>query len=151
MSVNGPAEITAAASRGTPERGLGILHTLALIGLVAGAVGSVGFMFGIGHRNPSRLLLLLFLIWDISPFVGAVIVDMVSKRWPAIPRATFYGVMIIFSLGSLALYGDVVLRPRPQPAFMFLVVPAGSWLLMIIVVPIAALVSGRLSRRSDDA
>jgi hypothetical protein len=55
--------------------------------------------------------------------------------------------MLIVALISLALYGDVVLRPRPQPAFMFLVVPLGSWLLMMIVVPMAALISGKFSRR----
>jgi hypothetical protein len=59
--------------------------------------------------------------------------------------------MLIIALSSLALYGDVVLRPRPQPAFLFLIVPFGSWLLMIIVVPLAALISGRLSRRGAGA
>ena len=150
MNANGRAETTATTSRATTERGIRILHRVALFALVAGAFGSVGFMFWIGHGNPSRILLTLFLIWDFSPFVGLVIVDLISKRWPAIIRATLYGVMVILSLGSLALYGDVVFRPRPQPAFMFLVVPAASWLLMIVAVPIAALVSSRLSRRGDD-
>ena len=71
----------------------------------------------------------------------------VSKDWSVLTRATLYGVMLILTLGSLALYGDVVLRPRSQPAFMFLVVPLGSWLLMAIVVPIAAFVSRRRSHR----
>jgi len=71
---------------------------------------------------------------------------MVSKRWPVLPRATLHIVMLVLALSSLALYADVVLRPRPQPAFIFIVVPLGSWLLMMIVVPLAALISGRLSR-----
>jgi hypothetical protein len=108
-------------------------------------------MIWVGHRNPSRLLLALFVIWDLSPFIGLVLADMVSKRWSVITRATLYGVMLILTLGSLALYGDVVLRARPQPAFRFLVVPLGSWLLMTIAVPIAGLVSGRLSRRGTGA
>jgi hypothetical protein len=149
MSAKDSAETTATTSRGATERGLRILHTVALIAVITGAIGSVGFMSWVGHRNPSRLLILLFLIWDLSPFIGLIIVDLVSKRWRVITRATLYGVMVILSLGSLALYGDVVLRPRPQPAFMFLVVPAGSWLLMMIAVSIAALVSRRLSRRND--
>ena len=148
MSINGPSEITAKASRGRPDGGfLGFLHAVALTAVVAGAGGSVGLMLWVGHRNPSRLLLALFVIWDLSPFIGLVLADMVSQHWPVITRATLYGVMLILTLGSLALYGDVVLRPRPQPAFRFLVVPLGSWLLMTIVVPIAALISGRLSRR----
>jgi len=106
-------------------------------------------MLWVGHRNPSRFLLVLFLIWDLSPFLALVLANMVSKRWSANTRATLYVVMLILSLSSLALYGDVVWRPRPQPAFMFLVVPLGSWLLMTTVVPIAALISGRQSRRGS--
>ena len=150
MSINGPSEITAKASRGRPDGGfLGVLHAVALSAVVAGALGSVGFMLWVGHRNPSRFLLVLFLIWDLSPFLALVLANMVSKRWSANTRATLYVVMLILSLSSLALYGDVVWRPRPQPAFMFLVVPLGSWLLMTTVVPIAALISGRQSRRGS--
>jgi hypothetical protein len=152
MSTNGPGEITAKASRGRPDGGfLGLLHGVALTAVVAGAVGSVGLMLWVGHRNPSRVLLLLFVIWDLAPFVAVILADMMSKRWSVITRATLHIVMLVLALTSLALYGDVVLRPRPQPAFLFLVVPFGSWLLMTIVIPIAALVSGRLSRRGAGA
>ena len=130
---------------------LRLLHSVALTAVVAGAGGSVGLMLWVGHRNPSRVLLLLFLIWDLSPFMALLLADMVSKRWSVITRATLHIVMLVIALSSLALYGDVVLRPRPQPAFMFLVVPLGSWLLMTIVVPIAALISRRRSRRDADA
>ena len=147
MSTSGPGESTPKASRGRPDGGfLGLLRAVALIAVVAGALGSVGLMLWVGHRNPSRVLLVLFAIWDLSPFIALVLADVVSKRWSVITRATLYGVMLIVTLGSLALYGDVVLRPRPQPAFRFLVVPLGSWLLMVIAVPAAALISRRLSR-----
>jgi len=148
---NGPSEITAKPSPGRPEgRFPRLLRAVALIAVVAGAGGSVGLIFWVGHRNPSRVLLALFVIWDLSPFIALLLADMVSKRWSVITRATLHIVMLVVALSSLALYGDVVLRPRPQPAFMFLVVPLGSWLLMTIVVPIAALISGRRSRRGDD-
>jgi hypothetical protein len=144
--------ICATASPERPDAGsLVLFHAVALIAVVAGALGSVGLMLWVGHRNPSRLLLLLFVIWDLSPFVALVLADIFSKRWSVLTRATLYGVMLSLTLGSLALYGDVVLRPRPQPAFMFLVVPLASWLLMTIVVPIAALISGRLARPSAGA
>ena len=145
-------ERTAKANRGRPEGGfLRLLHAVAFTTVVVGAIGSTGLMIWVGHRNPSRLLLALFVIWDLSPFIGLLLADMVSQRWSVVTRATLYGVMLILTLGSLALYADVVLRPRPQPAFRFLVVPLGSWLLMTIVVPIAALISGRLSRRGAGA
>jgi hypothetical protein len=152
MSISGPTETTSNTSRGRPDGGLlGLLHAVALIAVVVGAAGSFGLMLWVGQRNPSRVLLVLFAIWDLSPFMALVLADIVSKRWSVLTRATLYGVMLILTLGSLAFYGDVVWRPRPQPAFVFLVVPLGSWLLMMIVVPIAALVSGRLSRRGAGA
>lgn len=152
MGINGSSEITAKASRGRPDGGfLDLLHAVALTAVVVGALGSVGLMLWVGHRNPSRVLLGLFVIWDLSPFIALILADIVSKRWSVLTRAALYGVMLILALGSLALYGDVVWRPRPQPAFMFLVVPLGSWLLMTIVVPIAALISRRRSHRSAGA
>jgi hypothetical protein len=144
MRINGSSEITAKASPGRPAGGfLRLLRAVALTAVVAGAGGSVGLMLWVGHRNPSRILLVLFAIWVLSPFMALLLADMVSKRWSVLTRATLHGVMLILTLGSLAFYGDVVWRPRPQPAFVFLVVPLGSWLLMTIVVPIAALISGQ--------
>jgi hypothetical protein len=152
MSINGPNEINAKGSSGRPDGDFPrLLHAVALTAVALGAVGSVGLMFWIGHRNPSRLLLLLFLVWDVSPFVALFLADMMSKRWSAFTRATLYVVMLVISLSSMALYGDVVLRPKPQPAFRFLIVPFGSWLLMMIAVPIAALTSGKLSRQDAGA
>jgi hypothetical protein len=148
MSTNGLSETTAKANgRGRDGGFFRLLHAVALIAVAAGAVGSVGLMLWVGHRNPSRVLLGLFVIWDLSPFVAFLLADMVSKRWSVITRATLHIVMLVIALSSLALYADVVWGPRPQPAFMFLVVPFGSWLLMTIAIPIAALISGRRSRR----
>jgi hypothetical protein len=124
MSINGPSEITAKASRGRPGF-LRLLHAVALTAVVAGAGASVGLMLWVGHRNPSRVLLVLFAIWDLSPFIALVLADIVSKRWSVLTRATLYGVMLVITLSSLAFYGNVVWRPRPQPAFVFLVVPWG--------------------------
>ncbi|HYR77462.1 MAG TPA: hypothetical protein VEM96_16730 [Pyrinomonadaceae bacterium] len=148
MSINVPSELTAEANRGKSDgRFPGVLRAVALTGVLAGAAGSLGLMLWVGHRNPSRLLLALFVVWDLSPFMALLLADLVSKRWSVVTRSTLHIVMLVVALSSLALYGDVVLRPRSQAAFMFLVVPLGSWLLMAIVVPIAALVSGRRSRR----
>ena len=60
--------------------------------------------------------------------------------------------MLALTLGSLAVYGVVALGPpRPKPAFVFLVVPLASWLLIAIVLAIAVRRSGRLSRRDGVA
>ena len=148
MSINGRGDMTSKVSRRRTEGGfLGILHSAALIAVLAGAVGSVGLMLHAGHRNPSRLLLVLFALWVLSPFIALVLANMVSKRWSVLTRATLYTVMLVLTVGSLAIYGDVALGPpRPKAAFVFVVVPPASWLLIGIVLPIAALISGRPSR-----
>lgn len=143
--MNGPGATFPNASQERPKCGfLGLLRAVALIAAVAGAVGSVGLIAWVGHRNPSRLLLALFAIWDIAPFVALVWANVVAKRWSGLTRATLYSVTLVVTLGSLAIYGDVAFGPtRSTPAFMFLVVPLGSWVLMTIAIPIAALLSGR--------
>jgi hypothetical protein len=152
MSINGPDEITSKARRERPDRGfLGLLRRVALIAVVAGAIGSVGLMLWVGRRNPSRLLIVLFAIWVLSPFVALLLANMASRRWSVITSATLHSLMLVLTLSSVVIYGNVVLRPRSTPAFVFIVVPLGSWLLMTIVVPIAALISGRLSRRCAGA
>ena len=142
MSMNGPN-----ASRGRPDRGLpGLLHTAALTALVVGAGCSVGLTLWVGRRNPSRVLMALFVIWVLSPFAALLWADMVSKSWSISSRTTLCSVMLVLALSSMALYGDVVLRPpRSTPASRFLLVPLGSWLVMAI----AAMVSGWVKRRGD--
>jgi hypothetical protein len=145
--------MTSKESRGRPEGGfLGLLRGAAQIAVLAGAVGSAGLMLRAGHRNNSRILLIMFALWVLSPFMALVLANVVSKRWSVLTRATLHSVMLVLTLGSLAIYGDVALGPpRAKTAFVFLVVPPASWLLIAIVVPIAALISGRLSRRRDGA
>ena len=152
MSINGPGEMTPKVSRGGPEGGfLGRLRATALIAVLAGAGGSVGLMLRAGQRTP-RLLLVLFFFWVLSPFVALVLAHVVSKRWSALTRATLSSVMLFVTLCSLAIYGYDALRPRKaQAAFWYVLVPPASWLLIAIVVPIAALISGKLSRRADGA
>ena len=153
MSNNGPGEKTSKASQARPDvRFLGLLRAVALIAVVAGAVGSVGLMLRAGQRTP-RLLLVLFVIWLLSPFVALAWANLVSKRWSLLTRAALYCVTLVVALGSLAIYGELVVlrRPGSANAFLWVIVPPGSWLLMAIVVPIAALISRRLSHRGASA
>ena len=129
-------------------RPLGLLRAVALIAVTVGALGSFGLMLSVGHYNFS-ILMLLFTIWDLSPFLALIVVDLASKHWPVFSRAALYGVMLIVAAGSVTIYGSVVLKAPAQPAFAFLVVPLGSWVLLIVVVLVAHVVSGRMSGRHE--
>jgi hypothetical protein len=144
--------MTSGVSPEKPEGGfLGRLRAAALIAVVVGAASSAGLLLRAGQRTP-RLLLVLMAIWVLSPFIALVLANVVSKRWSSLTRVTLYGVMLAVTLGSLAIYGDDAMgRRRAQAAFVFVLVPTASWLLIAIAVPIAAFISGRLPRRRDSA
>ncbi|HEX4165671.1 MAG TPA: hypothetical protein VHZ55_09355 [Bryobacteraceae bacterium] len=130
-------------SSGLPGR----LRVVATTALLVGAVGSVGFMLYAGRRNNSRLLLLLFTLWVLSPFVILLLANVVGWRWPIVTRAALYYVMLVLSLSSLAIYGYVALGPpRAKTAAVFVMVPPLSWLLMVVAIAGAGLAAGRRSR-----
>lgn len=138
-----------AASPGRPDGGfLGPLRAVALIALVAGAVGSVGLMLHAGRSTP-RPLLVLFVIWALSPFVALALAHRASMRWSALTRAALDCVTLAITLGSLAIYGGIIAPPvGSRPAFVFVAVPPASWVLMAVVVSIAALISRRRAKSS---
>ncbi|PZR71511.1 MAG: hypothetical protein DLM73_15875 [Chthoniobacterales bacterium] len=125
------------------------LRPAGLIALLVGAVGSLALMFHASQRTP-RLLVILFTIWVVSPFLVLLWADMVSKRWPVLTRATLYAAMLVVALGSLAVYGFNAYRPpKAQAAFVYVLVPPVSWLFIALDVGIAALISRRRSNRSE--
>jgi hypothetical protein len=152
MSTSSPGESASKASGGRADGGvLGLLHALALIAVVVGAAASLGLLFRASERTP-KFLLLLFIGWVLAPFVALVLADIGSKRWSVVTRTTLHVVMLIVTLGSFAMYGGVVaMPPGSRPAALFLMVPVGSLLLMAIVLPIAAVLSGRRSRERAGA
>ena len=123
-----------------------ILRTVALILLVLGAVGSLYFMFNVSRNQKSILLIVLFTGWILSPFVGLFLVDKFSKRWTVNIRASFYWLMIILTIVSLVGYSGVLNAPKTKNAFVFLVIPFISWLLITISI----LIARRLSRKMHD-
>ena len=135
------------ARRERPEGGfLGFFRAAALIAILAGAAGSMVLLFHASQRRPP-LLMIIFVIWVLSPYVALIFANALSGRWSVPARATLYGVMLVVALGSLAVYGDDAVRPRKaQAAFVYVVVPPASWLLMAMVIPTGALISDRLSR-----
>src|SRR5256885_5959680 len=141
--------MTSGVSRGMLDTGfLSVLRRVSLIAMMAGAAGSVTLMLYAGRRQQSRILMLLFGIWVLSPFLAGAVASWVSKRWEVVTRAALYIVIFVLTLGSLAIYGEVAFGyAKAKVGFIFLVVPLASWLLAAVVVATAAVISGRQSRR----
>jgi hypothetical protein len=118
------------------------LRAASLVALAAGAAGSVAFTLWAGHRNPSGVLIALFVIWVLSPFAALAVAYVVSKRRKVLVRSALAVLTLILSVGSLATYGVIALGPpRSKPAAFFLVVPAASWLLIALTITLAAIIS----------
>ncbi len=140
--------MTSKASGGEPEsRFLGRLRVAALIAVLVGAGGSVGLMLRAGRSSDERLLVILIAGWVFAPFAALVLAHVVARRWLVHTRATLYCLMLVLTLGSLAIYvGDAF---GPPTTAVYVGVPVLSWLIIALVVPIAAFISARRSRRGD--
>ncbi len=115
-----------------------------MIAVLVGAAGSVGLMLHAGRHQDSLVLLGLFTGWVLSPFVALLAADRVSKNGSVLTRTTLYSLMLALALGFLAIYGFVVLGPpRAKVAAVFLMAPLASWVVIIIAVATAALISRR--------
>jgi hypothetical protein len=144
MGIDAGSETSSKLSRERAERWLVVLQRTALVTVLAGAAGSLGLMLRAGRHQKSQILILLFTIWVLSPFVCFALTNVVSKRWTTLARATLYLVILIVTVASLAIYGVVAFGyTNVKVGFVFLVVPLASWLLIGIVVVMATLVSGR--------
>jgi hypothetical protein len=126
---------------------LGLLRRAALIAIPAGAGVSLAFMLRAGQRQNSRILLLLFGIWVLFPFVTALWAYVFSKRWTVVVRGVFYIVTLVVTMVSLSIYGGVAFgQIRAKAGFIFLVTPLTSWLVIATAVCIAVAVSRKQPR-----
>jgi hypothetical protein len=120
---------------------LNFLRILALIVMSGGAIGSLCFMFNAGRNQSSVILITLFTAWLLSPFIGLLIAERISKRWTVLTRLTLYWLMLVLTLCSLISYSGAFSPVGTKPAFKFLVVPLISWLLIVTVIPIVSRMS----------
>jgi len=129
---------------------LNILRVAALLAVLVGAVGSLGLMFNAGRNQKSVILMALFTIWVLSPFVGIFVADKFSNRWTALTRVSFYCLILVLTIVSLAAYSGAFSSPETKNAFMFLVVPFVSWLFIAAIILIAELISRNRAHNTND-
>src|ERR1043165_5842891 len=128
------------------ERNIGWLRATAQIGLAVSFAISICLFLRAGQRTP-RLLLLGMAFWVFSPFAILTWLNAISKSWSILTRVTIYWVTLLIALGTLAVYGDDARgHRRAQAAFVYVIVPPASWLLMAVTSSVTALLARRRSR-----
>jgi|ERR1035437_1371656 len=127
---------------------LRFFRIVSFIIVVAGAIVSLSFVVRAGQNNKSVLLVSLFVIWVLSPFIGLFLANFVSTRWSVPVRIALCTIIILITAGSLLVYAGVI-PAGTKPAFKFLVTPLISWIFILVFIPAGISISGRVSRRSD--
>ena len=136
----------------TEDRSLGRLRAAALIAVLMGAVGSVGLTLSAGRGRNEDVLVSLMVGWVFAPWAGLALAHVLAKRWLLRTRVTLYWLMLALTLGALAAYvGDTIRNAGSQDAFVFVLVPLVSWVLIVLVLSIAAFAARRASRRDEGA
>ena len=115
---------------------LNLLQTVAMGIAIVGAIGSLYFMFKAGRNQKSILLIALFTAWVLSPFAGLFLATRTSNRWIIPARAGIYWLMIILAIGSLVVYSGVLIPSGMKGAFIFLVAPFISWVVIVMLISI---------------
>ena len=124
------------------------LRGVALLTVLAGAVGSVSLMLRAGQSSDEQFLVVLIAGWVSAPFGGLLLAHVLSKRWSQLTRATLYRVMLVLPLASLLVYAtDAWRNSGAQDATVFVAVPLASWPLIGLALSLAAFTARRRSRR----
>jgi hypothetical protein len=119
------------------------LRFTALIALVIGAAGSLGLWIH-AARHPPPLIIVLFVVWVLSPFVVLGIGHVVAKRWAPSTQTALYWVTLLVTVASIAIYADDAVAHRTaHPAFVYVAVPPASWLASAIAFGVGAWMARR--------
>jgi len=111
-----------------------ILRATALTTLFVGTIGSLYFMLNVGSNQKSIILVILFTVWVLSPFVGLFVATQLTKRRTGKINSRYYLTMIVLSIVSLIAYSGILTPTQTKPAFTFLVVPFLSWLFILTII-----------------
>ena len=138
--IDATLPMTSKASQAGSGGLLGRVRVAALITVLVGGAGSVAaVVIASQGRDLGALVVLIFSIWVFAPFAGLVFADRLAKRWSVTTRTTPHRLMLVLALGSLTIYVvDTVRNAGGLDAFVFVVVPLVSWVLIVMVLVIAA-------------
>ena len=117
--------------------------------IVVGAAGSLALMLYGGRSNTHLLITLLFIVWVLAPFVLLALAERRSRSWSPLAQTTLRAMTLILAAGSLAIYAyRAAFPPRTTGAFLFVIVPPVSVVLVLVALAVASLMS-RPSRKES--
>lgn len=116
-------------------------RAFARLALLAGAAGSLALMLRAAARQRSIVLILLFTGWVLSPFIVLSLANLRAAGWAPRTRRALDAAMIGVSGLCLAVYGYNAAARSMKAGFVYLVVPAGAW--VVIAVTLAAVALAR--------
>jgi hypothetical protein len=123
------------------EKLINIVRFFALALVVAGWGLSMYFMLQAGQENPSKLLMAMFALWVSLPFITLLMMERMTSSWVPPSRLFLYALMEVVTILSAIVYsGLVTFEGRPN-AFVFLVVPG----LSLVIIAAAYMALSRLN------
>jgi hypothetical protein len=116
-----------------------IIRMLAVIVTFLGALFTAIAVLHTGRYNNSAWLMALFVAWDVSPFIAMIVAQPIFKRRGKVFHLVLYVLMMAISVTSLAFYSGLIRWPDKRPAFIFIVIPLVSWIIIGLVLGLSVL------------
>ena len=109
------------------------LPFISILILLAGVAGSIIFTWIAGQNNSSVLLRVLFMGWVVTPYLALVVIHYNSRLRLAISNASYFRMISFITLFALIAYSGIFNPKVMKPAFVFMVVPFISLLIIVLV------------------
>jgi hypothetical protein len=123
------------------------LRTPARIVMALSAFVAEALMLFAGRENRHYEITALFIVWVGSPFVLLWAADRASRSWPRPVQTTLSWLMLLVACVTVAAYVRRIVRPPAvQAAFVFVLVPPVSWLVIALAIGVAFLIATRSHR-----
>ena len=114
------------------------LRAASLVAVMVGVVGSLGLWIH-AAKNPPPLIIALFVVWVLSPFVILGAAHLRARRWLPGTQSALYGVTLFVAITTLVIYMDDAIAHRTaHPAFVYVAVPPAMWAISLAAIAIGA-------------
>ena len=119
------------------------------VAILVGAAGSLALLLYGGRSNTHLLITLGFIAWVLAPFALLALAERRSRSWSPLAQTTLRAMTLLIAAASLGIYAyRAAFPPRTTGAFLFVIVPPVSVILVLVALVISSLMS-RPSRKES--